>query len=166
MDTNIQSEGSTTPKAPPKPRKKRKPRQKKAVDMKIEERRLRVAELILQDYTQRQIAEMLSCSVGTVNEDVAEIEADWKAQRVLVIEEKKAKQDRRLQRLRRAAWKRVDDEEKGAVRDALAVEAEYNKLYGLYAPATMEITSGGEPLLPVQGLVSALLAAQKELDNG
>jgi hypothetical protein len=45
----------------------------------IAERRAKVAGLYLLHHTQRQIAEALGCSLGTVNSDLKAIQADWQA---------------------------------------------------------------------------------------
>lgn len=106
----------------------------------IDKRREDVARYRLRGWTQRQIAEFLSVSLGTVNRDLAILTEEWREAAHASIEEHKIKQFNELEEIKRAAWTNKDF---GAVLKAMKQQAD---LMGLDAPQMTDITSGGAPL--------------------
>jgi hypothetical protein len=70
----------------------------------IAQRREKVASLYLLHHTQRQIAEALGCSLGTVNSDLKAVEADWKERAVLDLQARKAEELARINHVERGYW--------------------------------------------------------------
>jgi hypothetical protein len=70
----------------------------------IAARRHRVARLRLRNATQREIAQTLSCSLGTVNGDLAALRQEWREAAAVDIADHQARVLAELQEVRRMAW--------------------------------------------------------------
>lgn len=74
----------------------------------IAERRTEVSTLRLRGHTQREIADKLRVSVGTVNGDIKAIEADWREQAATDVQSYKGRILAELAEVKRAAWAQRD----------------------------------------------------------
>jgi hypothetical protein len=140
--------------------------QQKTVRLTQERRRQLVGDMVLMDWSYREIAQELDIAIGTVHNDVQALQEEWREERIETIDQLKKKQLRRLGRLRARAWKRVEAGESGAIGEALKVEQEYNKISGIYAPAVLEMQgAGGAPLFSNAMLVAAMRASEEGQDD-
>jgi hypothetical protein len=78
----------------------------------IAERRAKVASLYLLHHTQRQIAEALGCSLGTVNSDLKAVEADWKERAALDLQARKAEELAGIDNQEREYWEQWEESKK------------------------------------------------------
>jgi hypothetical protein len=98
----------------------------------ILKRREEVSRYRLRGWTQRQIAEILVCSLGTVNHDLKALEAEWREAAQATVEQHKQRILAELAEVKRAAWA---DKSYGAVMQAIKAEVD---LLGLDAPVKVE----------------------------
>lgn len=99
----------------------------------IAKRREDVSRFRLRGWTQRQIAEMLNVSVGTVNRDLACLQEEWKAAALASIDEHKTRVLAELAEVKRRGHA---DGNLNVVVQALKTEID---ILGLDAPAKSEI---------------------------
>ena len=81
---------------------------KKRTELSIEQRRAEVAHLYLQGLTQEEIAEAVGVSQPTVSIDLKAIQADWKAQSVEDLNDKKLLELAKLDEAERNAWEQFN----------------------------------------------------------
>lgn len=96
------------------------------------ERRTQVAALRLRGNTQREIADKLRISLGTVNADIKAIECEWRQQATADTQAYKGRVLAELAEVKRAAWAATDFR---VVLQALKAECD---LLGLDAPLKIE----------------------------
>lgn len=113
---------------------------------KLQERREQVAALALVGATQRQIAERLGVSVGTINRDLTVVKDDWRNQAQSHIMELVGREAASLDRLERDLWRdfvSTDDiGERVKVAGAiLRAKDRRAKLFGLDAPDRIELVA-------------------------
>ena len=101
---------------------------------KIAVRREEVARCRLRGWTQRQIAEQLNVSVGTVNRDLACLQEEWKAAALASIEEHKIRVLAELAEVKRRGHATNN---LNAVLQAIKAEVD---ILGLDAPVKSEIS--------------------------
>ena len=100
----------------------------------IAKRREEVARYRLRGWTQRQIAEYLNVSVGTINRDLACLQEEWKASALTSIEEHKIRVLAELAEVKRRGHA---DKNLNAVLQAIKAEVD---ILGLDAPVKSEIS--------------------------
>lgn len=112
----------------------------------IAARRQKVAQLALRGLTQREIVEVLEkerivnpdtgkpFSLGTINDDLQQLEAEWELDAVAAIGKRKARVTAELLHLRRWAWSQRDGE---LVLDTIKEEID---LYQLSGPVQASVT--------------------------
>ena len=105
---------------------------------RVAERRTQVAALLLASRTQREIADTLEVSVGTVNADVQAIRAEWAERRATSYDEWVAEQLAVLDRLQRSMLPVAVTGNSGAVDRVLAIMDRRTRLLGLDKPQQHE----------------------------
>lgn len=105
---------------------------------RVAERRTQVAALLLASLTQREIAERLEVSLGTVNSDVQAIRAEWSERRSTTYDAWVAEQLAVLDRLQRSMIPLATTGNAGAVDRVLAIMDRRTRLLGLDKPQQHE----------------------------
>jgi DNA-binding CsgD family transcriptional regulator len=95
-------------------------------------RQQEVSRYRLRGWTQREIAVQLCVSPATINRDIANLEAQWRAHAIESVAEHKARVIAELTEVKRAAW---GEHNLHAVLQALKAECD---LLGLAAPVKLE----------------------------
>lgn len=106
----------------------------------IEERRVRVAQLLLARYSLRQIAQVCGTSRMTAQRDVEAVRAEWLAHRMGSVEQIAADDLARLDRAEAAIWDQIEDGKLYAIDRLLAIMERRAKLLGLDVPTKVDLT--------------------------
>jgi DNA-binding CsgD family transcriptional regulator len=104
-----------------------------------EERREKVAELLMAGHTYRQIAKTLFVSVGTVQKDVDTILEELKAKTTSVAHRYRDLELRRLDRLQSGFWIKAITGEETAATVILRIMERRAKLLGLDSPSKIDL---------------------------
>ncbi|MBI4496777.1 MAG: hypothetical protein HY689_02620 [Chloroflexi bacterium] len=104
----------------------------------IEARRTRVAELLLEGRSEREMARALGVSLGTVATDVKAVRQEWQARRLAHMEEKGAEDLARTDADLAAIWPKVRAGNLWAIDRVLGLLQYRAKVLGLEAPQKQE----------------------------
>lgn len=118
----------------------------------IEERRTRVAEMLLARISEREMARKLRVSLGTISHDVAAVRAEWLAHRTTNVEQIASEDLARLERAEAAIWTQIEGGKLLAIDRLLAIMERRAKLLGLDAPSKVDITHRVRELAEQEGL--------------
>jgi predicted transcriptional regulator len=109
-------------------------------DAEREDRRRKVAHLMLAHATHAEMARTLGVSRQTISSDVRYIRAEWKAERVEAYDRYQAEEIKRLEALERALWQDALAGKWLAVDRVLAIISQRSRLLGTEA-ATKSVIS-------------------------
>lgn len=110
-----------------------------AQKVRIAQRRAEVADLVLQQVSQREIARRLHVGLGTVGDDVRAVKAMWAERTAESYAQRVAEEDAKLDLLERKWLPKALDDEKAALIFLRIVERRA-KLHGLDQPVKAEVT--------------------------
>jgi transcriptional regulator with XRE-family HTH domain len=99
-----------------------------------ENRRRKVASLMLAHWTQQQMAEALGVSRRTISDDVKAVRGEWKAERVEAYDRYRSEEIKRLEALERALWPQAMQGKWLAVDRVLNIIAQRSRLLGTEEP--------------------------------
>jgi hypothetical protein len=77
---------------------------KQCRNVKLEERRKKVAELYIRSMTEEQVADKLGCSRSTIHRDIQAVRAEWRAEMLESVGDAIAVELSRIEEARREAW--------------------------------------------------------------
>lgn len=109
----------------------------------VEERRSRVATMLLAHRSQREIAHHLGVHPSTVNRDIAAIRAEWAQRRATALDEWVAEELAKLDAVERAVMGKVLQGHTFSIDRLLAAMHHRARLLGLYAPEQLEVLTPG-----------------------
>jgi len=134
----------------------------------IEERRTRVAEMLLARNSERKMARSLGVSLGTIARDVAVVRAEWHQQRIAHVDQWVAEELARLATAEEAIWPQILAGKWLAIDRLLAIQDRRAKYLGLDAPSKIDITHRVRELAEQEGLdpEEAVQAAEELLRIG
>lgn len=107
--------------------------------VRIAQRRAEVADLVLQQVPQREIARRLNVGLGTVGDDVRAVKAMWAERTAEAYGQRVAEEDAKLDLLERKWLPKALDDEKAAL-IFLRILDRRAKLHGLDQPVKAELT--------------------------
>jgi len=128
----------------------KKPPPGAVTDAEREDRRRKVATLLLANRTQTEIAQLLGVSRQTVNYDVKAIRDEWRAERIEAYERYRAEDMKRLEALERALWPDAMQGKWLAIDRILAIISQRAKLLGTEAPQRSTVTVITEDLVDAE----------------
>lgn len=106
-----------------------------------------MAKLLLAHRTQREIAEIMGCSMPTITKDVKAIRQQWKDHYLEAQQEYTSVELQKLLELESAMWGQAMEGKGYAVERILQVMDHRAKLLGLYAPAQSRLSVITEEVL-------------------
>jgi len=99
--------------------------------------------------TQRQIADRLKVSVGTINRDIKLLREQWRQENIEAIDAVMVDDLRRIQVALNAIWTQVLGGELQATDRMVKLIETRAKILGYSAPAKIDVTSGGDKVSPI-----------------
>lgn len=146
---------------------KRRPGQRKGAtatapgDAVIDERRARVARLLVAQVPRRRIAEIVGTSLPTVDRDIAAVRALWRNNAAADVADAVGREVAALNEVERRLWAEqlaVQPIDPKAIQSLLQIHDRRARLLGLDRPRKVEVTGpGGAPLVPTPDDYEALL---------
>lgn len=111
--------------------------------LSVEERRSRVATMLLAHRSQREIADALGVHPSTVNRDIKAVRAEWAQRRATAIDTWTAEELAKLDAVERALMSKVLGGDTWAIDRLLGAMHHRARLLGLYAPEQLEVLTPG-----------------------
>jgi len=122
----------------------------------MEKRRIEVAKLVDGSATQREIADKLGISVGTVNNDIRALRKLWREQQVENVNGIMAEDLHRVSAAMKAIWPMVEAGSLKAIDRLIRLIAQRAAILGYEAAKEIDLKSDGKPIQFISQIVAHL----------